>query len=84
MKNESFGPDFLAAPEGAAALKALRAGAEVARWVRADAPRQTKHDRSPVTVADFAVQAVVAQHLAESLGAIQLVAEEDSRSLRGP
>ncbi|HET7009995.1 MAG TPA: inositol monophosphatase family protein, partial [Anaerolineales bacterium] len=47
-------------------------------------PRQTKHDRSPVTVADFAVQAVVAQHLAESLGAIQLVAEEDSRSLRGP
>ena len=66
----------------AAAIAALQAGAEVARRVRADAPRQTKDDRSPVTVADFAVQAVVARHLAQSLGSLQLVAEEGSRSLR--
>jgi 3'(2'), 5'-bisphosphate nucleotidase len=66
----------------AAAIAALQAGAEVARRVRADAPRQTKDDRSPVTVADFAVQAVVARHLSQSLGGLQLVAEEGSRSLR--
>lgn len=42
----------------------------------------TKDDRSPVTVADFASQAVIAHRLTEALGPIRLVAEEDSASLR--
>lgn len=42
-----------------------------------------KSDRSPVTVADFASQALVASSLAESFPADPLVAEEDSAALRG-
>lgn len=42
----------------------------------------TKDDRSPVTVADFACQAVVARTLRERLGAVTLVAEESSAELR--
>jgi 3'(2'), 5'-bisphosphate nucleotidase len=51
--------------------------------IRADAPFQTKGDSSPVTVADFAVQAVVARRLTEAAPGLTLVAEEDSGSLRG-
>lgn len=42
----------------------------------------TKDDKSPVTVADFASQAVVAHVLTEMLGDVILVGEEESRSLR--
>jgi 3'(2'), 5'-bisphosphate nucleotidase len=63
-------------------LDAVRAGADVARRVRVDSPRMTKDDRTPVTVADFAVQAVAARVLHDSLGDVELVAEEDSRSLQ--
>lgn len=41
-----------------------------------------KDDRSPVTVADFASQAVVARALSEQLGPVRLVAEEDANDLR--
>lgn len=41
-----------------------------------------KDDRSPVTVADFASQAVVAHVLSSHLGKVTLVAEEDDESLR--
>jgi 3'(2'), 5'-bisphosphate nucleotidase len=41
-----------------------------------------KADRSPVTVADFAVQAVVARRLGEQLPDDGFVAEEDSTTLR--
>lgn len=44
--------------------------------------RLTKDDRSPVTVADFACQAVVARTLRERLGNVTLVAEESSAELR--
>jgi HAL2 family 3'(2'),5'-bisphosphate nucleotidase len=48
----------------------------------------TKDDKSPVTVADFAAQAVVAASLADQLGprftAAGLVAEEDPAFLREP
>lgn len=44
--------------------------------------RMTKDDRSPVTIADFACQAVVARTLAEQLGAVTLVAEENAAELR--
>lgn len=42
----------------------------------------TKDDRSPVTVADFASQAIVALELRDRLGEIGLVAEEASAFLR--
>jgi 3'(2'), 5'-bisphosphate nucleotidase len=42
----------------------------------------TKGDDSPVTVADFAAQAVVCATLAEQLGEVELVGEEESGDLR--
>lgn len=43
----------------------------------------TKDDKSPVTVADFAAQAIVAKVLSEKLGSdVILVGEEDSKFLR--
>jgi 3'(2'), 5'-bisphosphate nucleotidase len=42
----------------------------------------TKDDTSPVTVADFASQAIIAHELRERLGDIVLVAEESSAFLR--
>jgi 3'(2'), 5'-bisphosphate nucleotidase len=44
----------------------------------------TKGDKSPVTVADFAAQAVVARLLSEHLPDIPLVAEESSAELQTP
>ncbi|MCC6321847.1 MAG: 3'(2'),5'-bisphosphate nucleotidase [Phycisphaerales bacterium] len=44
----------------------------------------TKDDRSPVTIADFASQAVVARELARRLGGVRLVAEESGGFLREP
>jgi 3'(2'), 5'-bisphosphate nucleotidase len=41
-----------------------------------------KEDRSPVTIADFAVQAVVSRHLATHLADLALVAEESASTLR--
>ena len=67
----------------AEAVAALVEGARVCRRVRADARFQTKGDASPVTVADFAVQAVVARRMAAAVPDLVLVAEEDSQSLRG-
>ena len=64
-------------------VAALLDAAAVCRRIRADARAQTKRDASPVTVADFAVQAVVARRLAAAVPGLTLVAEEDSRSLRG-
>src|SRR5262249_5167960 len=60
---------------------------EVCRAVQHDLERVraiTKDDRSPVTVADFASQAVVAHYLTSALGPIRLVAEESSSFLRDP
>jgi len=42
----------------------------------------TKSDASPVTVADFAAQAVVCAELAEALGDIAMIGEEDADDLR--
>ncbi len=44
----------------------------------------TKDDRSPVTIADYAAQAIVATVLTERLGPILLVGEESSTFLRQP
>jgi 3'(2'), 5'-bisphosphate nucleotidase len=42
----------------------------------------TKGDRSPVTVADFAVQALIARRLAEKLPGAALIGEENAEALR--
>ncbi len=71
--------------EFAAAHRAVSAAARVCRAVQArlDEVRAiTKDDRSPVTVADFASQAVVARELADRFGDVPLVAEESSGFLR--
>jgi 3'(2'), 5'-bisphosphate nucleotidase len=70
-----------------AALEAVCTASAVARAVQAnlDQLRQvTKDDRSPVTVADYAVQAIIALSLAETLdaGDCLIVGEEDAAGLR--
>lgn len=66
------------------AVEAVRAAALLAREVEAELVESalTKDDRSPVTVADFAVQALVACLIEQSFPEIPLVAEEDSEQLR--
>lgn len=74
-------------PRLAAARRAVLAAARVTRAVQAGLKSQdvlTKHDRSPVTVADYAAQAVVAHVLQQALGAICLVGEERADALREP
>jgi 3'(2'), 5'-bisphosphate nucleotidase len=47
-------------------------------------PALTKDDRSPVTVADFAVQALTASELQKAFPDASLVGEEDADALRSP
>ena len=47
-------------------------------------PALEKEDRSPVTVADFSVQALLGHKIATAFPEIPLVAEESSRALQGP
>lgn len=68
-----------------AALSTVADACRVARQVQRDIEmvrRITKDDKSPVTVADFAVQAVVAMGLNKALGATLIVGEETSGQLR--
>lgn len=70
-----------------AALPAVGQACAVARQIQqqsAPLAQLEKADRSPVTVADFAVQAVVAHVLSDALGPLLLVAEESATSLRRP
>lgn len=71
-------------PELRFAIQAVRQAAEVTRTVQANlkANTLTKSDRSPVTVADFAAQAVVARQLEDLFPDVSLVGEEDSGVLR--
>ncbi|MEM7164845.1 MAG: 3'(2'),5'-bisphosphate nucleotidase [Planctomycetota bacterium] len=71
--------------ERAAGIAAVRAAAMVCRnvqqhWVHPDTLE--KKDRSPVTVADYASQAVVCAQLAAATAQIPVVGEEDARELR--
>ena len=68
-----------------AAIKAVSKACSVTRKVQADLAKiqqLEKNDKSPVTVADFAAQAVVTHTLEEALGTIKLVGEESSGELR--
>lgn len=67
------------------AIDAVEQAMAVCRHVQArlsDYRAMTKDDRSPVTVADYASQAIVAAILAEELGAVRLVGEESAAFLR--
>ncbi len=73
------------APRIRFALEAVRQASLMARRIqRAEAGMAlSKEDRSPVTVADFSVQALVARRLAEAYPGEPLVAEEESKLLAG-
>jgi 3'(2'), 5'-bisphosphate nucleotidase len=72
--------------EVAAAFEAVRSASEMCRRTQSRllaGDTLTKGDDSPVTIADFAAQAVVAATLLEALGAFEMVGEEDVEDLRG-
>ena len=68
-----------------AAVRAGRLAAAACRHVRAAAGVEAldKADASPVTVADFAAQALVCRALADAFGGDPVVGEEDAAALRG-
>lgn len=68
------------------ALNAVRQAAILSRSIQLELAPHTisKSDRSPVTVADFASQAIVAQMLQAQFPHDVLVGEEDSRILNQP
>ncbi len=74
----------LSNPEYQFAVNAVRQAALLVQHVQTElvTPALTKDDRSPVTVADFAAQAVVGRLLSKSFPDDALVAEEDSTTLR--
>jgi 3'(2'), 5'-bisphosphate nucleotidase len=75
---------FELTPEDQFALEATRQAALLVAQIESDlvSAALTKEDRSPVTVADYAAQAVVAAALERAFPADRLVAEEDSGMLR--
>ena len=68
------------------ALDAVRRSARVCRSVQSKIAPQalSKKDSSPVTIADFASQALVCRALLEAFPDDPVVAEEDANALRGP
>jgi 3'(2'), 5'-bisphosphate nucleotidase len=75
---------MLDSPEAQFAIEAVREAALLARRIQREmvSGSLTKDDRSPVTVADFAVQALVARRLVENFPAAVLIGEEQSDALR--
>lgn len=73
-------------PELQIARDAVRAAATVCRNVQKSICEDVlrKEDRSPVTVADFASQALICRALAEAFPDVPIVAEEDAGALRRP
>jgi 3'(2'), 5'-bisphosphate nucleotidase len=75
MKRPFHGPDT------ARMVDAVRAGARICRAVQSTltaGDSMKKDDKSPVTVADLATQAVIARRLADAFPGVPLVGEEDS------
>jgi HAL2 family 3'(2'),5'-bisphosphate nucleotidase len=84
---DGFGGGIVSRDPLTAALAAVAAACRVCRLVQAsmgEIRRIVKDDASPVTIADYASQAVVARILQEHLGPITLVGEETSAYLRNP
>jgi 3'(2'), 5'-bisphosphate nucleotidase len=73
-------------PEMKFALEAVRQASTLVRQVQSELVPSalTKNDRSPVTVADFASQALVDSLLAQAFPDDPMVGEEDSTGLRIP
>src|SRR5262245_8564393 len=71
-------------PEAQFAISAVREASLLARRIQREmvTGALTKDDRSPVTVGDFAVQAIVARRLAEQLPGSTLIGEENAEALR--
>jgi 3'(2'), 5'-bisphosphate nucleotidase len=71
-------------PEARFAIDAVRDASLLARRIQREmvTGMLTKDDRSPVTVADFAVQAVISRRLAEQLPGSTLIGEENADALR--
>ncbi|HET7506398.1 MAG TPA: 3'(2'),5'-bisphosphate nucleotidase [Kofleriaceae bacterium] len=70
----------------ALAVDAVVEACRLAREVAANLDGERAHlksDASPVTVADFAVQALIAHRLRHALGDVALVAEESADAVRG-
>ena len=63
------------------AVRIVREAMQVARSLESRAHETTKPDSSPVTVADFAIQAIVAERLGTACPGDALIAEEDARLL---
>lgn len=75
------------AAERAVALEAVRAASLVCQEVQKRliaGVALEKGDKSPVTVADFAAQAIVSHLLAQAFPAVPLIGEEDAAALRDP
>ena len=70
-------------PEAQFAIAAVREAAQLTRRVQQEmvTAALVKGDKSPVTVADFSAQAIVAKQLADALPDAKLVGEEDSGDL---
>jgi 3'(2'), 5'-bisphosphate nucleotidase len=68
------------------AVETVRRAAQLTQQVQAEMTGSalTKSDRSPVTVADFAAQALIGSLLAEAFPHDPLVAEENAADLRTP
>src|SRR3954452_22212470 len=75
---------MLDSPEAQIAIEAVREAALLARRIQREmvSGTLTKDDRSPVTVADFAVQAIIARRLVEDFPTATLIGEEQSDALR--
>lgn len=76
----------LNSPEVKFAIQAVCQASHLVAQVQAEmvSPALTKEDRSPVTVADFASQALVAHLLEEAFPNDPLMGEEDATALRAP
>lgn len=68
------------------AIEAVKQAADVCRSVQQKISPDVleKKDRSPVTVADFASQAVICKHLRSQFPDDPIIGEEDSTELRSP
>ena len=73
-------------PEIRFAVETVRQASLLVKHVQAEmvSPAMTKGDSSPVTVADFASQALVGRNLSEKFPGQPLVAEESAAQLRVP
>jgi 3'(2'), 5'-bisphosphate nucleotidase len=73
-------------PEIQFTLQAVRQASLLVSQIQSElvSPALTKNDRSPVTVADFASQALVGELLSRAFPDDPLVAEEDSSALQTP